>query len=367
VRCANPSTGSGTSEELHRDDSLETVSLDTTAAGVIIGASFAVVGLLGVPVALGVGRLLGKSDDKGRGIVVPEYSIPANLNLLEAAALLRRDYIGISAELVSLSVRGNIRIIAPEASAKYTLEFAHTLGTDEVEGLLLATLFTELVPGATRVLDVDLSSVKQLAAIAHDAHTSISARGFIRTLSMTSDAVVGCIWIGLAIVEFVFLILLSAIWNQTSALGWVGIALDITSFFVILGVMVSRKPVLTAAGAEQRDYLLGIRDYLQLAEKDRFRVLQSPTGAERIDVGNETEVVELNEKLLPFAVLWGVEQQWSDELAVHYADASIKPSWFLSPHAFDSSLFSAALSDASMSDFDAALRQTQKSGAQRHR
>jgi len=42
---------------------------------------------------------------------------------------------------------------------------------------------------------------------------------------------------------------------------------------------------LSDKGAEINDYLLGMKMYLQLAEADRLKVLQSPTGAERIDIG----------------------------------------------------------------------------------
>jgi uncharacterized membrane protein YgcG len=107
-----------------------------------------------------------------------------------------------------------------------------------------------------------------------------------------------------------------------------------------------RPAVLTDAGAQQRDYLLGVRDYLQLAEADRFRMLQSPEGAERVraeglDIRQPAQRVKLYEKLLPFAVLWGVERDWAKELTILYGDAA--PDWFVSAGAFDSAAFSSAL------------------------
>jgi uncharacterized membrane protein YgcG len=112
--------------------------------------------------------------------------------------------------------------------------------------------------------------------------------------------------------------------------------------FVAFGVA-GRRPVLTDAGAEQRDYLLGMRDYLQLAEADRLRMLQSPEGADRVDVGNHVDLVKLYEKLLPFAVLWGIEDEWSKVLAIHYEAESTSPSWYVSQNAFNSSLFASSL------------------------
>ena len=47
--------------------------------------------------------------------------------------------------------------------------------------------------------------------------------------------------------------------------------------------MVSRKP-LTAAGAETRDHLQGLKEFIEWAEADRIRMLQSPQGAERVRI-----------------------------------------------------------------------------------
>ena len=46
--------------------------------------------------------------------------------------------------------------------------------------------------------------------------------------------------------------------------------------------------------------------YLEVAEADRIRMLQSPTGAPR----DKNEMVWFYERLLPYAVLWGVEREW---------------------------------------------------------
>jgi len=71
------------------------------------------------------------------------------------------------------------------------------------------------------------------------------------------------------------------------------------------------------------DHLWGIRDYIALAEKERLAVLQSPGGAIlRHDAGVDSQVLLLNEKLLPFAVLFGLEREWVRELGVQYEAAA---------------------------------------------
>ncbi|MEB0015237.1 hypothetical protein QN416_26965, partial [Glaciimonas sp. Cout2] len=64
--------------------------------------------------------------------------------------------------------------------------------------------------------------------------------------------------------------------------------------------------------------------YIGVAETDRLRVLQSPQGALRspyrpepgspemmVDPGQPLQVLKLYERLLPFAVLFGQEKDWS--------------------------------------------------------
>ena len=91
--------------------------------------------------------------------------------------------------------------------------------------------------------------------------------------------------------------------------------------------------VLTSAGADRRDHLLGLREYLTVAEQDRFRMLQSPEGAARVaralggddpsTAHQSADIVKLNERLLPWAVLWGVEQEWSKALVAAAAEAGV--------------------------------------------
>jgi uncharacterized membrane protein YgcG len=104
-----------------------------------------------------------------------------------------------------------------------------------------------------------------------------------------------------------------------------------------------RPQQFTEKGREARDYLEGMKLYLTVAEEERLRVLQSPQGAERIDVGNNLELVKLYEKLLPWAVIWGVEDQWMRELAVRVAATDTTPDWFVGTNGFEVSLFNTAV------------------------
>ncbi len=138
-----------------------------------------------------------------------------------------------------------------------------------------------------------------------------------------------------SVIVLVLVVWLLLIWWATSQNG----TTDILSWglwaVVIIAALVfwlARVPdLLTAYGVEVRDHLLGLREYLTLAEAERFRVLQSPTGADRVDVTDGSAVVKLNEKLLPYAIVWGVEKEWMRELAHSYAATNTEPEWTVGP------------------------------------
>ena len=109
---------------------------------------------------------------------------------------------------------------------------------------------------------------------------------------------------------------------------WPAILTTLTS--IVASGFLTRPSRLTREGAIAKEYLLGIREYLTIAEADRIRVLQSPHGAQRIDVTDRDAIVKLNERLLGYAVLWGVEDQWAAQLRTQRPDAD--PAWLEGTH-----------------------------------
>ena len=118
---------------------------------------------------------------------------------------------------------------------------------------------------------------------------------------------------------------------------------------IAVGGMVARKP-LTAAGAETRDHLLGLKQFIEWAEADRIRMLQSPAGAERvrIDTTDAGAMLHLYEALLPYAVVFGQEREWAQQLAVLYGPGG-SPSWYSGSSGFHAASFSSGISTLSSS------------------
>ena len=308
-----------------------------------LGIALLVLALAGGVLAVLQRVFFGPRAAKGRGIIVAQYSVPKGLNLLEAGSLVGRTGTSLAAQLVSFAVRGNIRILdypVTAEGAQYTLQFLTSDGVDPMEHRLLETLFeTDLREQTVREVGItnDGLAVRLKARVA-EADAAVIARGF-----KVKPPVARGIMIALALFVLVFVAVGSTVLTAITAAasGWMYAAIPVAFVAMFLAFTLAVRPaVVTEAGAEQRDYLLGIREYLKLAEADRLQMLQSPEGAERVDIGDSAQVVKLYEKLLPFAVLWGIEKEWAKELAVHYDEVSTAPDWYVSRGAFDAILFS---------------------------
>ena len=78
-----------------------------------------------------------------------------------------------------------------------------------------------------------------------------------------------------------------------------------------------------------------------------MRVLQSVDGADRI-VDGENSKVKLYEKLLPYAMIFGLEKTWLKELAAQYPEG-VSPDWYHGCGVFNGILFANSMSSMSRS------------------
>ncbi|MGV8885146.1 MAG: DUF2207 domain-containing protein [Microbacteriaceae bacterium] len=300
---------------------------------------------LGVFIAAIVSRVRRGGDARINRAVIPQYSVPKDLNVMVAAHLLERPSTAIPAQLVSLAVRKNIRILdypVTASGAEYTLQYLSNEGVDALEQRLLRAIFgkspvagdvRELAPG-----DAKLGS--GVIATSAAARVQVTTSGLRASISPRPAIFVA---LGVAVAVGGFMLVIANDSSNTVSL-WPGLMIVMGIFAVIGSAATFRTTgALTAAGAETHNYLLGMRMYLELAEKDRFRMLQSPTGAERVDIGDTKQIIKLYEKLLPFAVIWGVEDQWMHELAVHAQTEPSDSSWFVSNNGFASFQLSQSL------------------------
>jgi hypothetical protein len=209
-------------------------------------------------------------------IIVAEYLPPRGLSLVAAAELLGDGRRAIAAQLVDFAVRKRVAVSRTEKGFRFALRplapGAAPEPPDSDEYLVLEALFPGLREGAE--LTIRRGRNRALGERLRDPHREITAR-LIRD----------------------------------------GLARE-RSFWAKLFRPLRREPVVaTPAAYPLVDHLWGIHDYVRLAEKERFAMLQSPDRvASRVEVGpaeEAREVLLLNERLLPYAVLFGLEREWA--------------------------------------------------------
>ena len=111
----------------------------------------------------------------------------------------------------------------------------------------------------------------------------------------------------------------------------------------------SRGWSLTDDGLSLRRYLEGLKMYIGVAEVERLNILQSPEGAEKVvvDVNDGKQLVKLYERVLPYAVLFGQEKNWSKQMGKYYEQVGEAPDWYVGQGAFNAVAFSSGLSSLS--------------------
>ncbi|WP_426625691.1 DUF2207 domain-containing protein [Leifsonia sp. McL0607] len=338
-----------------RPDGLFDTGWGFAAVAGLLLCMLAVVGAIVVRV-----RLL--RDAPGRGTIIPEY-VPPKEGLLLAADVTGRSKKAVAAQTLDLAVSGRVRVLQTTGffgRPSYTLELVSTEATgrqalrepqptaDELQ--FLQALFGEaLVPGTTLALGSSNSRVaRAVAALRKRMHKdatrlgyrTMGPRGPVRAVFFTALAATV-----LAVVSSVLCIV--GIYG-----GAVPFAILVGSvvLFVAAAVLLSRSP-LTSTGTALREYVEGLRMYVELAEADRIRYLQSPHGAERVPVAvdDPREMLKLTERLLPWAVLFGEEKKWVGELGRFYEQTGETPAWYSGQTAFNAAVLSQMVSGISSS------------------
>ncbi len=315
---------------------LEQFSVD--AAPVLSGFSVGAVALAVAGVVVAVAARRRGRDATGRGIIVPEYGPPAGVGVLEGAELVGRRSSGIPAALIDTAVAGHLRVLDSGRTGSLTLELVSADGADPLHAAILRAVFgTGARPGALVILGPDRQDVaRALQALPAPVPADLRSRGW--TAKQRLGPSLGAA--GVAVAAFVVAVLaliLAAMgippsWWQIAAVP-VTVGLGILTF-----ALLRYRDRITDAGAPVRDHLRGLREYLQLAEADRLRVLQSPAGAERrrVDADDPRQMLHLYERLLPWAIVWGVEREWSEALDTRVRESGADLQWYQGGGGFSS-------------------------------
>ncbi len=267
-------------------------------------------------------------DAPGKGVIVPQYEPPKGITPLTAGLIANfassnRD---ITATIIDLARRGYLKIhetrkdrLIRKDKVTYTLELTR-LGDEKLNSYetdLLNTLFSTKTVGEQVELgkyNKDMYSFQTSLKKKLDA--DVKAIGYFTKNPFKLSRKVWTTGGSVTVISLIVGMIISQI-------GLIIVGLVVA--FLILGIFMSWMPARTAEGVAMKEYLEGLKLYMNTAEKDRIEKLESPNAAYASRAGEPARTVELFEKLLPYAIVLGVEEGWAKQFADLY---KTPPDWY---------------------------------------
>jgi hypothetical protein len=277
-------------------------------------------------VLTGVGRLSVWRDPPSQHAVVAQYAPHPEVDLPAAAVVLRREGDGPYALLLDEVRRGVVGLLrAPNGRGGWTFSV-------EVDGhrmLAWQYLHAHAEPAVAAAYDRVTSGPDALRRRPDDLLAAFIA---LFTILAWAGAAAG--GIVAAVIGFA---------NGEPGWAWsaVGAAVGTGILGVVVAVLVSRAMPLTPAGVEARDHLLGLREFIDVAELLRLQALQGPRSVSwrwapspegRGD--DRTEQIFVQSELLPYATLFASDPSWRrgfDSLTFTNPNESGVRRWFATP------------------------------------
>ncbi|MGY1552024.1 DUF2207 family protein [Microbacterium sp. A588] len=260
----------------------------------------------------------------------PRFAPEAEGTVIRDALLLNQDRRAMAAALVDLAIRRKVRLLRPAAEdgkrAAISVETVEGASFTASEVAVLEALFgRESASERVRRFSSDsrLLGRRVRAVLDTEEHRGVSA-GLI--------AQGRCAWPVVLLRIFAAAgVLCSLIWmlgtmSSDTGTDWLAFSAALAGFLVVLAVFfVIPRPWrrFTREAEPLRAHLAGMREYIDLAEKEPLRFLQSVQGAlpsADVSAAARHEGLErflLNERMLPYAVLFGMEKSWLAALGEH--------------------------------------------------
>jgi uncharacterized membrane protein len=283
------------------------------------------------------------NDPKGKGIIVAQYFPQAGMNPLLANVILteKLETKAVSATILDLCVRGYVKLyeVKNKKQPRYELEFTKEAGALSLEEQSVVNMMFNGTGKANIGEKIDLTAKKnklhsafmKLKKLVYDQ--VVSGSYYAKNPEKARTSYGG--WAMLLIIAGLACFFLFSPWLIPLAIGLLASGL-ITLIFS------HYMPAKTVKGVEAKEYLEGLKIYMNLAEKDRIKFLQGPDTAEKINVGDSKQMVKLYERLLPYAMLFGIEKEWAKQFAGLYGEGE-SPNWYVGRGAFNAAVFSSAI------------------------
>ncbi len=272
-------------------------------------------------------------DPKGRGTIIAQYEPPDKLAPAEIGTLIdgSADNKDVSATIIDLAVKRFLKIKRTEEKGFLGKNVEYTfiqLKDEEPEKDFEKTVIRGLFSGGskeTKLSDLKNKFYKDLNTAKDQLYKGITEKGYYVSNPNTTRG----LWIALGIFATIGLIALF-----TNLQGAFGFFAGLVSGIIIL-VFGWLMPAVTVKGARTKEDILGFKLFLSVTETDRLKFHNAPE-----------KTPESFEKFLPYAMVFGVEKEWSKQFEGIYNQ---QPDWYE-----DSSgqMFSALILANMVSDFN---------------
>ncbi len=246
-------------------------------------------------------------DPKGRGVIIAQYGPLKDLSPLESATLINESFAikNIPAEIISLAIKGYLKIERKGTTSVFSRADYLLIKTKEPDDsinqndkTLLNNIFKNkqeayLSKITAEDLEVDKLEEKTFKSLTDNEYFSANPKKV-----KLPYIVIGIL---LIFVSFFFLAI-GFLWFFSVLISGISTT--------VFGMIMPRK---TPEGVEAKEYLLGLKKYIALAEIRRIEFHNAPEKTPRHF-----------EELLPFAMIFGLEKEWAEQ----FKGMTYSPTWY---------------------------------------
>ncbi len=263
--------------------------------------------LLPIPVIIILFLLVKKRNSNKKLTIIPHYNPPKDLYPTLASAVLQNPNISkaIAGEIIQLAILGYITI-EQTSKKKYLL---HKTGKDE-SGLesTRSTLLNGLFGDKD---EVDISKLPtSFSNTINQMNASLGSEQLNHDFLNKKNQTFKEILLGTSIVLGIGCFFVLNLVLQYALLGWfVGVVISA----VAMAISSRFVDIRTELGNQRYYELLGLKMYINTAEKHRIEFHNDPK-----------KFSGVFEKLLPYAIIFGLEKKWAEE----FSDIYKQPNWY---------------------------------------
>lgn len=298
----------------------------------IFGGWASIVGALGI----GIGGLtLGRRGARTGDAIIAQFEPPPGVDASFSALLMGEPRRAMTATLLDLAVRRHIQLLYDREGRRFGARVTDRGGyLSSRERLALTAVETTTNSNGTAWFGGSSTALGDAAATIRTSATREIEKGAFLT-GLPKWVTLGFALLSCGSIVF---FVVQAITTGDDQLLAVALAVGLNVLvWVLFGFFMLAKSVKrrTLKGAKLHDHLLGLREFIRLADADRIRMLQSVSGVQ-VD---KDYIVHVYERMLPYAAIFGLEREWQAELSRYYTTSS--PEWFSGSGTFDHTSFTA--------------------------